>query len=194
MWMDYLLILFRFDTSLIVWRRISLYQGKQVDLDKLCISLFILLLLLEIILMSFVCCTSFQEAFSWRFSAILLWEIPCRCMVIKDQVLFKLCILAIVTLSISLHLKTFSSLDVNSWFYVPRVCCWKICRRNMELVLDFLLGDAKHKLLFCWVRISRFSIFLWPGAGASYNSRSSKLRTWKKVLWCLNFSISWKQH
>ncbi|KAJ8560572.1 hypothetical protein K7X08_022432 [Anisodus acutangulus] len=23
-------------------------------------------------------------------------------------------------------------------------------KRNMELVLDFLLGDAKHKLLFCW--------------------------------------------
>lgn len=35
---------------------------------------------------------------------------------------------------------------------VPWPCCLlSSCRRNMDRLIDFLMGDSKNKLVFCWV-------------------------------------------
>ncbi|PHU13564.1 hypothetical protein BC332_14769 [Capsicum chinense] len=56
-------------------------------------------------------------------------------------------------------------------------------RRNMELVLDFLLGDAKNKLLFCWLDVLGPS----PGARAGHASVNfvSRASNCKLIIWFL---------
>lgn len=35
-----------------------------------------------------------------------------------------------------------------------------VCRRNMEAVVDFLMRDDKHKILFFWVSIIKHEAYL----------------------------------
>lgn len=47
----------------------------------------------------------------------------------------------------------FSFLCIISWRKIKGAlsCCFFSCRKNLDNVIDFLLGDSRQNLLFCWV-------------------------------------------
>lgn len=94
---------------------------------------------------------SFQATLLSRIFKVLLWQFRCGDLVFKIQVLVKL-ILAILLFC--------CPAIIFPGFYCL-LFCFHMSRKIADRVIDYLLGDMKHNLVFSWVcAASSFNICL----------------------------------
>lgn len=85
-------------------------------------------------------CVSFQEAILCWFSELLFCKLWNWSLVIKNEVSKMNLFCSWIFFSIC-----------NSLFEADDIFFFNICRYNVEKAVQYLMGDLRNKLLFCWV-------------------------------------------